>query len=365
MSAIITPQSLFDLLKSQQSVTLVDVRPPSEFAAWSLYDSINIPLADIEHKLSKLSKSHPVILYCNHGKDAAVAAQKLIKKGYDARALAGGLKAWNSIYDVATVLDKRSTLTIHQIKRLGKGCLSYLVVLPDKVSTIIIDPTTHIDVYKTYIKANGLKPIAVLDTHIHADHISGARQLSKTYKVPYLLSKNSKTSFSFEAMEKILPKLVKDATVTIIPTPGHTPESIALLLDDTFLMSGDTLFIDAIGRADLGGDQTERTKQFFTSLTTLMKLPENIQVLPAHTAQALMPGSARSANMRYITLFNPLKDMRSQDAFVEFQSTNVGPVPSNYEHIQLINIGKKSSPAKSDEIEFGPNCCALNIAEED
>lgn len=365
MSAIITPQSLFDILKSQQSITLVDVRSPKEFAAWSLYDSINIPLTDIERKASKLPKSHPVILYCDHGKDAAVAAQKLSKKGFDARSLAGGLQAWNSIYDVATVLDKRSTLTVHQVKRLGKGCLSYLVVLPDKTSTIIIDPTTHVEVYKEHIKKHSLKPIAVLDTHIHADHVSGGRRLSKLYHIPYLLSKNSKTSFPFDAMEKILPGLVKDATVAIIPTPGHTPESVALLLDDTFLISGDTLFIDAIGRTDLGGDQTQRTKQFYASLSTLMNLAENIQVLPAHTAQSMMPGSARSANMRYITLFNPLKDMRSEDAFVEFQQANIGPTPSHYEHIQLINVGKKPLPASVDELEFGPNACALDIPEED
>lgn len=365
MSAIITPQSFLELLQKQTQITLVDVRSPTEFSKWSLYDSVNIPLADIERKASKLPKSHPVILYCDHGNISHAAAKLLEKKGFDAHSLEGGLQVWNSIYDIATVLDKRSTLTIHQVKRLGKGCLSYLVVLPDKMSTIIIDPTTHTDVYKTYIKANNLKPIAVLDTHIHADHVSGGRKLSKAYRIPYLLSKDSKTNFAFEIMEKILPKLVKDATVTIIPTPGHTPESVALLLDDTFLISGDTLFIDAIGRADLGGDQTERMKQFYTSLTTLMKLPENIQVLPAHTAQSMMPGSARSANMRYITLFNPLKDMRSQEAFVEFQLANIAPFPANYEHIQRINMGKKPLPSKVDEIEFGPNSCALNIPEEE
>ena len=365
MNAIITPESLYDLLKSKNSVTLIDIRTPSEFATWSLYDSINIPLKDIDHKASKLPKSHPIVVFGDDTKDAKVAAERLIKRGFNAQALEGGLEAWNQIYDIATVLDKRSTLTVYQIKRLGKGCLSYIVVLPDKKSAIIVDPSQHIDTYVNHIKKHELKPIAVLDTHIHTDHVSGARQLAKKFRIPYLLPKESKVSFAFDVMEKMLPKLATDATVSIIPTPGHTPEGVALLLDDTFLLSGDTLFIDAIGRADGGAEMIDKTKQFYTSLTTLMKLPENIQVLPAHTAQPMMPGAARSANMRYIILFNPLKDMRTAEAFVEFQKEHETPIPSNFEHIFAINIGKKSAPKDTITMEFGPNSCALNLPEEE
>lgn len=365
MNAIITPESLYDLLKSKNSVTLIDIRPPSEFATWSLYDSINIPPKDIDHKASKLPKSHPIVVFGEDTKDAKTAAERLIKRGFNAQALEGGLKAWNNIYDIATVLDKRSTLTVYQVKRLGKGCLSYMVVLPDKVSTIIVDPAQHINMYIDHIKKHSLKPIAVLDTHVHADHISGARLLAKKFHIPYLLPKETKVSFSFEQMEKLLPKLATDATVSIIPTPGHTPEGVALLLDDTFLLSGDTLFIDAIGRSDSGTKATDTTKQFYASLSTLMRLPENIQVLPAHTAQPMMPGAARSANMRYIILFNPLKDMRTAEAFVEFQQENATPIPSNFEHIMAINIGKKSAPKNTDDLEFGPNSCALNLPEEE
>lgn len=365
MNAIITPESLYDLLKSKNSVTLIDIRPPSEFATWSLYDGINIPLKDIDHKASKLPKSHPIVVFGEDTKDAKTAAERLIKRGFNAQALEGGLKAWNNIYDIATVLDKRSTLTVYQVKRLGKGCLSYMVVLPDKVSTIIVDPAQHINMYIDHIKKHSLKPIAVLDTHVHADHISGARLLAKKFHIPYLLPKETKVSFSFEQMEKLLPKLATDATVSIIPTPGHTPEGVALLLDDTFLLSGDTLFIDAIGRSDSGTKATDTTKQFYASLSTLMRLPENIQVLPAHTAQPMMPGAARSANMRYIILFNPLKDMRTAEAFVEFQQENATPIPSNFEHIVAINMGKKSAPKNTDDLEFGPNSCALNLPEEE
>lgn len=365
MTPAITPQALYELLKKRQQVTLVDVRPSTEHTQWSLYDSICIPASDIDHKLVKLPKNHPIVVFCNLGNDSRVATDKLVKRGFDAVSLTGGLKAWNSIYDVATVLDKRSTLTVYQMKRLGKGCLSYLIVLPDKKSTIIVDPAYNADAYADLIKTRELKPIAVLDTHIHADHISGARILAKQYHIPYLLPKKSIVNFAFKPMEDVLPNLVTDATVTIIPTPGHTPESIALFLDDTFLLTGDTLFIDAIGRCDLEGDIEAKTKQLYTSLTTLMKLPENIQVLPAHTAQPLMPGAARSANMRYITLFNPLANMTSENDFIKFQKDNHSTTPMNFESITLINNGKKSVPKNIEDLEFGPNSCALNVPEEE
>lgn len=362
MNKTISPNELYEKLKKHDSLILVDVRLPEEFSRWSLYESINIPLAKIANVHAKLSRKKTIITFCNYGKDSGVAADALTKAGYTAYSLKGGLKAWGAIYDNILIEQKSSTLTLYQCKRLGKGCLSYIVVLPDHVSAFIIDPSHHILTYLSFLKKNKLKAIAVLDTHIHTDHVSGGRMLAKKLSIPYLLPKKSSVGFSFHAIEDVLPKLVKGASVSIISTPGHTRESIAILLDDTLLFTGDTLFVDAVGRPDTIEDKNAMDQLYQSVTEKLLMLREKLFVLPAHASQPMVPGPMRAATLRYVKLFNPVSTIKSKSAFDIWCKKAKREIPPHESEILAINKSRHISRKNNeDELELGGNFCAITV----
>jgi glyoxylase-like metal-dependent hydrolase (beta-lactamase superfamily II)/rhodanese-related sulfurtransferase len=359
----ITPQELYERLKPQQALTLLDTRSSDEFSAWSMYGSINIPLSNIERGISKLPKKTPIVSICNYGDEAHLATKLLRSRGLSAVTLKGGLKAWNAIYDVVQIMHKSSPIVVYQLKRLGKGCLGYIVVLPDMRSALIIDPTHHIKEYLAVLKKYKLKARAVLDTHIHADHVSGGPLLASKLHVPYLLPKKSDASIRHKPLEDTLPSLVGDVDLSIIATPGHTKESICFLLDQLYLFTGDTLFVDSIGKTDLDGDTKTQSRQLFQSITKLLTLPDFVQVFPAHTAQSMVPGPVRSATMRYLKLFNPITAVGSLESFASLAHDQATQTPSNQAVIKSMNKTGKRSKKDIDEIELGPNCCSRIIPE--
>jgi len=360
MVRTITPQNFFDILLTQEQPTIIDIRPKEQFTQWSLYDSLHIPINGIEHNKT-VRQSDSIILICNDGKESQRTATALSKTGISAVALAGGLKAWSKTYDIVPIEEKHSTLNVYQCKRLLKGCLSYIIVLPDHTSAIIIDPTSHTNIYDEFLKKNNLKVIAVVDTHIHADHVSGARKLAKQYAIPYLLPKASKVDFPFIPIEETLQSIAVGATIRCIHTPGHTQESISLLFDDIFLFSGDTLCIDAISRTDPGEDSKTAPKKLFHSINSILfELKERIHVLPAHATQALVPGPIRSATLRYVKLFNPIKSFSNSTQFSEFIMKKSFPKPPNYSTIQKLNRDKNLPRGiHIDQLELGGNFCAI------
>lgn len=362
MSNVISPEELYEKLKKYDPLVLVDVRSPEEFSQWPLYGSINIPLATLDRARAKLSRKKTIITFCSHGKDSRAAADTLKKSGYLAYSLKGGLKAWGSIYDIILVEQKNSTLTLYQCKRLGKGCLSYVVVLPDKTSAVIIDPSRHINTYLSFLKTHKLKAIAALDTHVHTDHVSSGRKLAKKLAVPYLLPKKSSVNFPFRPIEDVLPKLAKGATVSIIATPGHTKESIAILLDDTLLFTGDTLFVDAVGRPDTTEDKNAADRLYRAVTEKLLPLKDRLFVLPAHANQPMVPGPMRAATLRYVKLFNPVSAIKGKANFDAVYKKATRIAPPHESEILAINTSRQISRNKDeDELELGGNFCSVTV----
>ncbi len=357
MAKVITPQSLFTLLQSQSPITLVDVRTPEEYARGSLYESINIPVLDIPRKASSLRKAASVVTFCNYGAVSRKAAGQLAAKGIPSVALEGGLKAWNAMYDVVPIPERGSSLTLYQVKRLGKGCLSYIVVLPDNTSVIIIDPSHHTETYTAFLKTHHWNAVAIVDTHIHTDHLSGGRLLAKNLSAPYLLPKGSVVEFPFDVLEERLPKLAVGASITFYKTPGHTPESVSILFDELFLISGDTLFVDAISHTSPGNDQEAMSKQLYTSITSILfSLKDPIHILPAHTAQPMIPGPLRSATLRYVKLFNQIKEFPTAKAFSDYLRSH--PVASSPAHQTITAYNRAKTVSKTvdvDELELLSN----------
>ncbi len=363
MSRIITNDDLYQKLKSHQNILLIDVRDPKDFEMWNIYQSINIPLNKLIRKAKSLPKDREIVTICAKGNDSGRAANLLANFGLNVVSLKDGLKAWNNIYDIVNVAPaKQSVLKVFQVKRLGKGCLSYIIILPDKKTTIIIDPTFNTAIYADFLKANKLKLKAVIDTHLHADHVSGGKNLSKKFHAPYLLPDKSEVSYKFISFTRGLSKIMQKTHFKILETPGHTPESVSIILDNRFVFTGDTLFLDSVGRSDLTEDRNTNARLLYESvINTLFGLDEDIFVLPSHSSQSLVPGPSMAATMRYVRRFNEIAQNKNVEAFIKLQE-NIIPPPASFTKIKQLNTSGKPRSLKEVEIlEFGHNSCSITL----
>jgi glyoxylase-like metal-dependent hydrolase (beta-lactamase superfamily II) len=246
------------------------------------------------------------------------AAKILYERGYDARSIEGGLDGWNSVYDIAPIPGMDSSLSIWQIRRVSKGCMSYLITSPSDKKAVIIDPTCEIDnnAISDIISKDDLKVTAVIDTHMHADHLSGATTVAQRYGSTVYVSSLEPYETKNRHEQDLNIKLLKEGdnipvggriVLEAIHTPGHTNGSMCLKLqvndvtkaaDNGYesekknptricLFTGDTLFVDGIGRPDLHNKAEEYTHDLYNSYQhKILDLPENAFILRAHYSNA-------------------------------------------------------------------------------
>lgn len=361
MATFISPQQLKDKLTRQEVLYLLDIRHNQNFLSWHIPGSVNIPWERFSDSINSIPKNKIVITICNRGNDSQLAADYLVKNGFKASVLRGGWKVWNNIYDISPGnIHDTSSLQVYQIKRLGKGCLSYLLVAGNKA--IVIDPARHIDVFINFIKKKKLQLIAVIDTHIHADHLSGGLTLSREYAVDYFLPEKSEVEFGFKKLEEIR-KSLKELNIRIILTPGHTVESVCLLLDDKYLFTGDTLFFKSVGRSDLGQELAQNARLLYESIKDkIFRLDDSVIILPAHNQQPMRPNEPPiTSTLGKVKLQNDISKFKtSADLVKAFKDADI-PTPANFLKIKKLNQTGKIPAEDLDELEFGANRCAVKV----
>ncbi|HEV2128858.1 MAG TPA: rhodanese-like domain-containing protein, partial [Thermomicrobiales bacterium] len=259
-------EELRRMLSTGQPVTVLDVRNDADRAEWSIPGSTHVdayaalktgdttPLDNLD-----LPKDRPVVTICGAGKTSKLAAERLRERGYDAHSLAGGMRAWSLAWNTAEVPVPDSPTTVLQVRRTGKGCLSYLI--GSEGEAVVVDAALDPEVFISLAEERGWRIAHVLDTHIHADHLSRSRALAARTGATLHLPRQGRIAFPFESLEDGDAITVGRATLSTLATPGHTMESMAYLLDGTALLTGDTLFLSAVGRPDLEASADEfRTK---------------------------------------------------------------------------------------------------------
>jgi glyoxylase-like metal-dependent hydrolase (beta-lactamase superfamily II) len=191
----------------------------------------------------------------------------------------------------------------------------------------------------------------VIDTHVHADHYSGGRKLAQLSEAPYCLHESDRENVSFDflplADEQVLD--VGNVKVKVLHTPGHTPDSICLLVTDLrrgeapwFVVTGDTLFVGAIGRPDLAGREREMASLLFDTLRTkLLPLPDTIELFPGHQAGSACGAGLSgkpSSTMGFERRWNPALSMRDREEFIAYLTKQIPPRPANMDQIVATNI---------------------------
>ena len=183
-----------------------------------------------------------------------------------------------------------------QITHDSTGCISYLVGCASQGCTAVVDPQQDVGVYLTIANDKGKEIIHVIETHVHADHLSGARKLAQATGARLFHHEASPVKFAHESFKGGDELEVGNAYIKIIDTPGHTPDSVSLLVQDRararapyFVLTGDTLFVGSTGRPDFFGKESIRdlAGQLYESIFTRLLAPEDhIEIYPA-TSRAL------------------------------------------------------------------------------
>lgn len=363
----ITADGLRELLERGEPVTVLDVRRAAERAEWAIPGSRHVDayealwrrdpeaLADVD-----LPADVPVVTVCNLGKTSAIAAERLRARGFDARTLEGGMRAWSLAWNAAAVPVPGTPARVVQVRRTGKGCLSYLIGSDGEAA--VIDPSVDAAIYTELARREGWTITRVLDTHVHADHLSRARTLAQASGAPLYLPVQDRVAFPFTAVREGDRLGLGPATLDVLHTPGHTGESACYLLDGRAVFTGDTLFLNAVGRPDLEASPEaarERAHALYRSLDRLFALPPDTLVLPAHTSEPVAfdgrPVAAPLAEVR-----QGLAVVRAgADAFVAAILARILPTPPNHHRIVELNEAGRMPEGDPTELEAGANRCAV------
>ena len=317
----------------------------------------------------QLDTSRPIAVICGHGNSSKKATVFLRERGYEAYSVVGGMAAWETVYVGHRLAPTPSLSDVVQLDRVGKGSLSYVLVSDG--DAVIVDPGRHLERYDGLLRELHATPAAVVDTHIHADYLSGARTAAAHWGVPYFLHPDDAVSPYDQTPGKLSYQRLSDgdtivfgrATLQAVHVPGHTLGSIALVADDGLALTGDFLFVKSIGRPDLAGQSASWAKLLWQSLERVRKSwPGDLVVLPAHYASESERRADRAVAARFdvILATNPVAAIQDQREFLQWIADHATTFPDAYRTIKEANLGLVTlSEPDAEILESGPNQCAV------
>ncbi|MCP3764982.1 MBL fold metallo-hydrolase [Domibacillus sp. A3M-37] len=357
----------------KESFFILDVRNEDAFQDWKVEGEtiqyLNVPYFDlldgVEEILPKLPQDKDVLVVCAKEGSSIMVADMLSEEGLTVSYLQGGMKAWSEHLEPVKVGDLKDGGELYQFVRIGKGCLSYMVVSNGEAA--LIDSTRMTDVYTDFAQEIGATITHVFDTHLHADHISGGRKIAEAANATYWLPPKDAqdVTFSYQPLEEGQDVTIGKTTINIQPlySPGHTIGSTSFIVDKSYLLSGDILFIDSIGRPDLAGLAEDWVGDLRETLYTRYKeLSDELIVLPAHFMIIKELNEDGSVSEKLGTLFakNHGLTIADEAEFREMVTGNLPPQPNAYQEIREMNMGKISPDEEQQrEMEIGPNRCAV------
>ncbi|MFG6117448.1 MBL fold metallo-hydrolase [Halobacillus sp. MO56] len=369
----ITSEELLEKVLNKEEIFIFDVRNVKNFEDWkvegSVIEYLNIPYFELIDGvggiLDKISADKEIIVVCAKEGSSKMVAEMLSDEGLETSYLAGGMKSWSEqLYKTKVYQDE--DMKVYQFIRAGKGCLSYMVVSGDEA--LIVDPARFVDEYQMAAEQDGVQITHIVDSHLHADHISGGRKLAEMTGANYYLMKSEGAIFDFKPLENYEKIKFENVTLEVIAlkTPGHTPGSVSFFVNDKLLFSGDTIFVSGLGRPDLGGKVREWAKDLYDSISNkVSQIADEVIVLPAHYAdleEEINKDGFIGEKLGDIRSKNEVMVNQSEKDFVEFVAQSASSeTPPNFEEIIALNRGtEEATQERQQELEIGPNRCAVH-----
>ncbi|KAA0959054.1 MBL fold metallo-hydrolase [Planococcus sp. ANT_H30] len=357
---------------NNQPLFILDVRNGDAFADWKIEGGniqyLNIPYFDlldgVEEVVSELPIDRDILVVCAKEGSSVMVAEMLSEEGVSAAYLEGGMKSWSEHLEPVKVGDL-SNGELYQFVRLGKGCLSYMVISEGEAA--VIDATRMATIFLDFAQEKGATIKHVFDTHLHADHISGGRAIAEaTGATYYLPAKDAEgVVFDYAALENGLEVAIGSSQLEIeaLYSPGHTIGSTSFIVDKKYLMTGDILFIDSIGRPDLAGLAEDWVGDLRESLySRYQDLANELIVLPAHFMIIDELNEDGSVAKKLGDLFkeNHGLNISDEQEFRDMVTKNLPPQPNAYQDIRKTNMGQITPDEEIQrEMEIGPNRCAV------
>ena len=371
----ITAKELSEKIINQEEVFILDVRNTGDFDDWKIEGKkvtiINKPyfnlMDGVEEILEELPKGQEIIVVCAKEGSSVFVAEQLVEAGLNnIKYLTGGMKAWSEHLVPVKIGDLNNGGSIYQFNRMGKGCLSYLV--ESNGEAMLIDTARMIEPYLEFMKEKNLTLKYVADTHLHADHISGGRKLAEQTGASYYLPPKDaeEVVFDYNPLEEGHTFTVGTTKVKVDPiySPGHTIGSTSFVVEDTFLLTGDILFVESIGRPDLAGKAEDWVGDLRNTLyNTYKKLPQDLYILPAHFSKVSELDSEGKvmASLEEMYTKNEGLQVDNETVFRTMVTENLPPQPNAYQEIRQTNMGRiEPNEEEQREMEIGPNRCAVH-----
>ena len=236
-----------------------------------------------------------------------------------------------------------------QILNGDLGCASYLVGCEEAQEAVVVDPPYAIEEVLAEAERLEVRIVRTLETHTHADHVSGHGRLALEHEVPVSIHPAAQAEYRHDPLEDGDEVTVGNVTLRSIHTPGHRPEHCCLAVIDRtradepwLVLTGDSLFVGDAARPDLAVGAAEGAQGLFHSLRRLMELPDGVEVFPGHVAGSLCGvamSSRGSTTIGFERRFNPMASIPELDAFVAESAAVSAPKPPNLARIVELNHG--------------------------
>lgn len=356
-----------------QPLFILDVRNTDAFEDWKIeghqFEYLNIPyfelLDGVDEVISKIPADREVLVVCAKEGSSIMIAEMLSDAGLTVSYLVGGMKSWSMYLEPIKVADLSGGGELYQFVRLGKGCLSYMVISEGEAA--IIDAVRFTDVFTNFAKEKNVTIKHVFDTHLHADHISGGRHIAANTGATYYLPPKDaeEVVFDYTPLVDGLSVQIGASKIEVgaLYSPGHTIGSTSFVVDNRFLLTGDILFIDSIGRpdlADLAEDWVGDLRE--TLYRRYRELAEDLIVLPAHfmIIDELNEDGTVAKRLGYLFAENHGLNIEDEAEFRSTVTDHLPPQPNAYQQIRQVNMGKITPDHdEQTEMEIGPNRCAV------
>jgi glyoxylase-like metal-dependent hydrolase (beta-lactamase superfamily II)/rhodanese-related sulfurtransferase len=368
MTAVVTSISaagLADRLAAGEPWTVLDVRPD---AGWVIEAAsarvVHVPALEAAADVAGLAErlDGPVVVVCARGVTAEPIAHALRAHGVEAVVLDGGMRGWIGVLQSRPVDLDLPGVAVRQVQRPGRGCLSYVVAAGDEA--LVVDPAPDAGFYERLADDLGARITVVADTHLHADHLSGARELARrtgaVLRLPAAALRRG-VAYADEVLaladgEELWLGAI---TVRVIALPGHTTDMTGFLVADRALLSGDSLFADGVARPDLQSSDPAGSRAMARLLHTtlherVLPLGDDVVLLPGHAPPGVR-GRAVAATLGELRPFLPELTIADAGAFAKELLAGMPPRPANHEAIIAANAGRR---AAEPELETGGNRCA-------
>jgi hydroxyacylglutathione hydrolase len=229
------------------------------------------------------------------------------------------------------------------------GCAAYLLGCGTLGKCAVVDARADdVEAYLTFASAKHMDITHVVDTHVHADHPSGGTELARRAGALYCLHESADVSLPFTPLHDGETIELGNTRAKVLHTPGHSPESLCLLVTDLkrgddpwFILTGDTLFVGAVGRPDLPGHARENAAKLYASLhEKLLTLPDDLEFFPGHFSGSVCGiglSGKPSSTFAFERRWNPMLTL-DREAFVEALA-DVPPKPADMERMLAVNRG--------------------------